>query len=119
MTQQQSTLDTLRAYHQNWTTGKIDEALEYVADDIVCKAPGGDLVGKDQYRAILTQFQSTMTGVTDVAFYANDHEAAAFYIPATTATSTSTVAEHFTFRDGKIAENLLTFDQLAFMPPKE
>lgn len=114
----QPTLDSVLEYHRSWTRGDIDGALEHVADDIVCKAPGGDIVGKEQYRAFLGGFAPTLTGITDVAAFGDDDHVVLFYYPHTEQTSTAPCAEHFTIRDGKIAENLLTFDRMSFFPPQ-
>lgn len=42
--------NTVQKYHRAWTSGDIDTAMSYVADDITCRAPGVDLDGKDAYR---------------------------------------------------------------------
>lgn len=120
MTQQkQSTvLDSVLEYHRSWTTGDIDGALKHVADDIVCKAPSGEIVGKDQYRAFLGGFAPMLTGITDVAAFGDDDHVVLFYYPETAQTSSAPCAEHFTIRDGKIAESLLTFDRMSFFPPQ-
>ncbi len=59
-------LDTVLAYHRAWTSGDIDRAMTYVADDIVCHAPGDDLTGKGPYRGYLAGFAPNLTGLTDV-----------------------------------------------------
>ena len=89
-------LETVLEYHRAWTSGDVDRALERVADDIVCHAPGEDLVS-----------------------LADDQHVTLFYYPYTAATSTSPAAEYFTVHDGVIVENLLVFDRLSFGPPPE
>lgn len=39
-------------YHRAWTSDDIDHAMTLVVDDVVCRAPGGDLVGKEAYRRL-------------------------------------------------------------------
>jgi ketosteroid isomerase-like protein len=108
---------TVLEYHRAWTSGDIDRAMTYVADDIVCTAPGEDLRGKDAYRAYLAGFIPNLTGLTDVAGFGDGDRVALFYYPHTAATSTAPAAECFTVRDGLIAESVLIFDRLSFVPP--
>lgn len=112
-------LDIVRAYHRAWTSGNIDRAMAHVADDIVCRAPGGDITGKDAYRGFLAGFAPNLTGLSDVATFADEDHVALFYYPHTAVTSTAPAAEHFTVRDDRIVENLLVFDRLSFTPPNE
>lgn len=120
MTQQtrSTALDTVLAYHRAWTSGDVEVALEHVADDIVCRAPGAELTGKEAYRGFLGAFAPTLTGLTDIAAFGNDDHVVLFYYPHTAQTSSVPTAEHFTIRDGKIAETLLVFDRLSFQPPQ-
>lgn len=46
-----SAYDIVKKYHHAWTSGDVEQAMECVADDIICHAPGGDLEGKDVYRS--------------------------------------------------------------------
>lgn len=55
-TTQPAGLDTALTYHKAWTSGNLDEAMKLVADDIVCREPDGEIVGKDAYRGYLSDF---------------------------------------------------------------
>jgi ketosteroid isomerase-like protein len=112
-------LDTVLAYHRAWTSGDLDQAMTRVADDIVCRAPGGDLIGKDAYRGYLADFVPSLTGLTDVASFADADRVALFYYPHTPATSAAPAAEYFTVRDEVIVESVLVFDRLSFAPRSE
>lgn len=112
-------LETVLDYHRAWTSGDIDQAMTYVADNIVCRAPGEDLVGKDAYRGYLAGFAPNLTGLTDVASFADGDRVALFYYPHTAATSAAPAAECFTVRNDQIAESVLVFDRLSFVPPNE
>lgn len=112
-------LETVLAYHQAWTSGDIDGAMADVADDIVCRAPGGDITGKDAYGGFLAGFAPNLTGLSDVATFVDGDHVALFYYPQTAVTSTAPAAEYFTVRGGRIVENLLVFDRLSFVPPDE
>jgi len=41
------------AYYQAWTSHDLDRAMSYIADDIICDAPGGQLAGAAAYRGFL------------------------------------------------------------------
>lgn len=104
-------------YHRAWTSGDVDGAMSLVADDITCRAPGVDLVGKAAYREFIGGFAPALTGVADIADFADAERVALFYYPQTTATTTAPAAECFTVRDGKIVDSVLVFDRLSFGPP--
>lgn len=112
-------LETALAYHRAWTIGDLDGAMASVADDIICRAPDGDIIGKDAYRGYLGEFTQIMTGLTDVAAFGDGEHALLFYYPHTAVTSTAPAAEHFTVRNGKILESRLVFDRLSFTLPEE
>ena len=46
-TNSRAALETALAYHRAWTSHDFERAMTYVADDIVCQAPAGTLVGAD------------------------------------------------------------------------
>lgn len=110
-------LRTALAYHEAWTSGDLDGAMAYVAEDVICRAPGDDISGRDAYRDYLADFLRVFTGWTHVGAFGDEEHALLFYYPHTEVTSTAPAAEHFTIRDGQIVENLLVFDRLSFAPP--
>ncbi|KAA0019494.1 nuclear transport factor 2 family protein [Antrihabitans cavernicola] len=116
---QTSAHDIVLAYHRAWTCGDVDEAMTHVADDIVCRAPGADLTGKETYRGFIGAFAPNLTGLTDIASFADGDHVALFYYPETAATTTAPAAEYFTVRDNKIAESVLIFDRLSYMPTNQ
>ncbi len=109
--------DVVTKYHRAWTSGDIDGAMSCVADDISCRAPGGDLAGKDAYRGFIGGFAPMLTGIGDIAEFADGNRVALFYYPQTAATSTAPAAEFLTVTNGKISESVLIFDRLAYGPP--
>lgn len=114
---QTSALETVQNYHQAWTSGHVDRAMSWVADDIRCRAPGQDLIGKQAYREYLAGFVPALIGLTDIAAFADGDRVALFYYPHTAATTTAPAAESFTVRDARIVESVLVFDRLSFTPP--
>ncbi len=104
-------------YHRAWTSGEVDRAMTLVADDITCHAPGVDLVGKEAYHGFIGGFAPALTGLADIASFADGDRVALFYYPQTAATATAPAAECFTVRDGRITESVLVFDRLSFGAP--
>lgn len=115
---QATAYETVQKYHRSWTSGDVDTAMSYVADHITCRAPGVDLDGKDAYREFIGGFAPTLTGIEDIAEFADENSVALFYYPQTAMTSTAPAAEFFTVEDGKITESVLIFDRLSYGPPK-
>lgn len=112
-------LEIARAYHRSWTTGDVDAAMAHLTDDFVCRAPDGEIKGRDAYRDYLGGFLRVFTGATDIAAFGDDEHALLFYYPQTETTSNAPAAEYFTVHDGLIVESLLVFDRLSYAPPEE
>ena len=114
-----SAYDTVRKYHEAWTSGDIDAAMGCVSDDIRCRAPGVDLESKDAYREFIGGFAPMLTGIGDIAEFVDGDRVALFYDPQTAATSPTPAAEYFTVTGGKITESVLIFDRLSYGPPSQ
>lgn len=116
---QTSAYEIVHTYHKAWTSGDIDAAMSHIAEDITCRAPGVDLIGKAAYREFIAGFAPALTGLADIAGFADGDRVALFYYPQTAATTTAPAAECFTVSDGKIAESVLIFDRLSYGPPSD
>lgn len=114
---QASAYEIVHRYHQAWTSGDVDRAMAEVAEDVTCRAPGVDLSGKDAYREFIAGFAPALTGLADIAGFADGNRVALFYYPQTAATTTAPAAECFTVREDKIAESVVIFDRLSFGQP--
>lgn len=112
-------LEIVEKYHHAWTTGDLDSAMDYVADDIAVHAPGQEIAGKEAYREYLGGFMTMLTGLTNHASLGDDTTAALYYFPHTPFTTTAPVAEFFTVSDGVITESHLLFDRPSFGPPSD
>lgn len=111
-------LDVVLDYHQAWTSGDVDRAMNRVSDDFVCQAPDGRFE-KEAYREYLTGFVPHLTGAPDVARFSEGDHVALIYYPQTAMTKTTPATEYFTVRDGVIVESLLMFDRLSYAPPAQ
>lgn len=111
-------LDIVLEYHRAWTSGDLDQAMTLVSENFVCQAPDGPLA-KDAYREYLAGFVPHLTGIADVASFAEGDHVALIYYPQTAVTSTTPATEYFTVRDGVIVDSLLMFDRLSYAPPHQ
>ena len=116
---EESAFEIVQEYHRAWTSGDVDAAMEFVADSIVCRAPGQDFESKDAYRQFIAGFAPRLTGIEEIAEFADGQRVALFYYPQTAATSTTPAAEFFTVENGQIAESMLIFDRLSYAPPTQ
>lgn len=116
---QTSAFAIVQDYHRAWTSGDVERAMTWVADDITCRAPGADLDGNEAYRQFIGGFAPALTGLADIANFTDGDRVALFYCPQTAATATAPAAECFTVGEGKIVESVLIFDRLSFGPPND
>jgi len=108
----------VEAYHRAWTGGDVEAAMAFVADDVACRAPGVDLHGKSEYEQFIGGFAPRLTGLIDIASFADGNRVALFYCPQTAVADAAPVAECFTVEGGKIVDSVLIFDRLSFAPPQ-
>jgi len=106
----------VKKYHQAWTTGDIDTAMSCVSKDIICRAPGIDLKGINAYRDFIGGFAPMLTGIGEIAEFAEGDRVALFYYPQTAVTATTPAAEYFTVEDGLIVHSVLIFDRMSYRP---
>lgn len=64
---QTSAFAIVQDYHRARTSGDVERAMTWVADDITCRAPGADLDGKEAYRQFIGGFAPALTGLADIA----------------------------------------------------
>jgi ketosteroid isomerase-like protein len=115
MTVRGAAVQTAVSYHEAWTSHDVDRAMTYVADDIVCEAPGGPLEGVEAFRGFMGPFVDTLQSANLLAAFGDDERAVVVY-DTTTATVSGTApgAELVTVRDGKIRHMKIIFDRLPF-----
>lgn len=112
-------LSTVEAYHQAWTSGDVDRALTYVADDVRCFAPDENVTTKGDWHEYLAAFVPMLTGAPEHTRMTDGSRVALWYFPQTVATTTTLASELFTVRGGQIVEIRLAFDRLGYMPPEQ
>ncbi|MDM7854996.1 nuclear transport factor 2 family protein [Cellulomonas alba] len=107
-------LATELAYFQAWTTEDFDVAMQYIADDIVCRTPGGPVTGAAAFRAFMEPFARSVVRAEVVAGFGEGDTAVLVYDTETTLVADAPGAEHVTVVDGRIAQMRIIFDRLPF-----
>ncbi len=115
MTENGSTaLATGLAYYRAWSSHDFDLAMTYVAEDIVCQAPAGRLVGAQAFREFMGPFAQIVTRSEVVAAFGDDHVAVLMYDTDTGPVQDAPGAECLTVVNGKISHMRIIFDRLPF-----
>jgi hypothetical protein len=107
-------LDTALAYHRAWTGGDFEEAMTYIAPDIVCHAPPGVLEGADAFRGFMGPFTQILKGSRLIASFGDDETAVVMYGTETVPVADAPGAECVNVADGKIHRMTIIFDRLPF-----
>jgi hypothetical protein len=107
-------LQTALAYHHAWTSHDFEWAMTFIAEDIVCQAPSGRLVGAEALRGFMGPFVDILTRSSLIAAFGDDEKAALMYDTDTVPVPDAPGAECLTVRDGKIRHMRIIFDRLPF-----
>ncbi len=107
-------LDTALAYHRAWTGHDIDQAMTFIADNIVCDAPAGRLEGAAAYRAFMAPFVQILRASSLIAAFGDDRTAVVVYDTKTVPVPSAPAAECVTVADGKITYSRFIFDRAPF-----
>lgn len=107
-------LRTALAYYQAWTGHDLDQAMSFIADDIVCDAPPGRLAGAAAYRGFMGPFVQILKGATMIAAFGDERTALIMYDTETMPVTSAPAAECVTVADGKITYSRFIFDRAPF-----
>jgi ketosteroid isomerase-like protein len=99
-------------YSSAWMSGDVDQAMSYIADDIVCEAPGGTIEGTSAYRKFLADFLPILTKATVTKVLGDDTDAAIVYTCDTKFVVGMRAMDYATVADGKITHVVTVFDRL-------
>lgn len=102
------------AYHQAWTSHDLEQAMTYIANEIVCDAPAGRLEGAVAYREFMGPFVQILTGSKLIAAFGDDETAVVVYDTETVPVKSAPGAECVTIKDGKITYSRFIFDRAPF-----
>ncbi|MEU2037346.1 nuclear transport factor 2 family protein [Nocardia niwae] len=107
-------LRTSLAFYRAWTEHDFDNAMTYVADDIVCDAPAGRIAGAAAFRDFLEPFSRILTDSTLLASFGDEHTALLMYDTVTIPVANAPGAEWHTVVDGRITYVRIIFDRAPF-----
>jgi len=107
-------LRTALAYYQAWTGHDLDQAMSFIADDIVCDAPAGRLEGAAAYRGFMGPFVQILKGATLIAAFGDERIALIMYDTETVPVTSAPAAECVAVTDGKITYSRFIFDRAPF-----
>lgn len=107
-------LNTALAYYRAWTSHDFDQAMGYIADNIVWQAPAGRLDGAQAFRAFMGPFAQMVTRSNLIAAFGDDTTAVLMYDADTVTVQDAPGAECLTVAGGKITQMRIIFDRLPF-----
>ncbi|GIG65283.1 nuclear transport factor 2 family protein [Phytomonospora endophytica] len=107
-------LRTALAYHHAWTGGDFEDAMAFIADDIVCLGPAGRVEGAAAFRDFMGPFSKIATKVELRAAFGDDTNAVVVYDTDTVPVKDAPGAEWVTVEDGRITRMRIIFDRLPF-----
>jgi hypothetical protein len=112
-------LQVALAYHQAWTGKNLDEAMTYIAEDIVCDAPAGRIEGVAAYRAFLEPFAQMLTSAELIAAFGDEERAMVMYDTESVLVKSAPGAECVTVQNGRITHSRFVFDRAPFQAARQ
>ena len=112
MTATSTALETALAYYRAWTGGSIDQAMPYLAEDVVCEVPPGRIEGAAAFREFLEPFAKRLLSSSVLAEFGDEETALIMYDTKTALVPSGPAADHMTVRDGRITHLRMVFDRL-------
>jgi ketosteroid isomerase-like protein len=79
-----------------WTGGDVNQACEYLTDDIEIVAPNGTFTGHKGYHDFMDGFVEMLTGASELTTFGNETTALLWYDTHLTVVPTLTAAERIT-----------------------
>ena len=107
-------LDTALAYYRAWTSKDFDQAMTYIAEDIICDAPAGRVEGTEAFHAFMGPFAQILTDSNLIAAFGDDTTALLMYDADTVPVKNAPGAECHTVLNGKITHLRIVFDRAPF-----
>jgi hypothetical protein len=95
-----------------WAAKDVEQAIEYLTEDIEVVAPNGTFHGHTGYHEFMDGFVQMVTGVAELTAYGDDTTALVWYDTLLTPIPKLTAGERVTLRDDKVARIEIAFDQM-------
>ena len=99
-------------YVRAWLAGDIEKALSFIADDVVCEAPGGVIKGLAGYRQFLEPFATALISGQLIDVLGDGDRATAVYTVETPFAKDFRGMEYVTVEDSTIVRVISVFDRL-------
>jgi hypothetical protein len=96
------TLRVVRRYHDGWSSGNYDQAVNLLAPTLTVEVPINDYPTAESFAQALRGFGALVSRVALLAELANDNEAMLLYDTEINGLGQLRVAEHFTVTEDKI-----------------
>ena len=97
-------------YVRAWLGGDVEKALSFIADDVVCEAPNGQIKGLEGYRQFLQPFAAALISGELTGVLGDDDHAATVYLVQTPFATDFRGMEYLTVKDGRITHVVSVFD---------
>ena len=95
-------LPVVRRYHQGWTSGNYEQAVDLLSPTVTVEVPINDYPTRESFAQALRSFGQLVTRVDLLSRLAADDEAMLLYDMQVQQLGTMRVVEHFTVADGQI-----------------
>jgi SnoaL-like domain len=102
------------AYYRAWTAKDFEQAMTYIADDVVCDAPAGRIDGADAFRNFMEPFSQIVTRHELIAAFGDGRTALLMYDTDTVPVRNAPGAECHRVENGKITQVTIIFDRQPF-----
>jgi hypothetical protein len=103
-------LEIAIAFTEAWTSHNVDEAVKYVAKDVVFDGPMQQSEGSEAYVKGLTKLSTGVVNYKLIAAFGDEKQALLMYDLTMSTGVILTCAKHLVIRAGKIHHDKLTFD---------
>lgn len=110
-----TTLETVRGYHDAWTTNDIEGAGRYLAPDLETEVPINSYESASDFLEAVAQFGRLVRKVDLLAEFVHENEALLLYDMDVDSIGTMRIAEHFTVADGRITRIRHVHDTAALL----
>jgi ketosteroid isomerase-like protein len=115
MRESQSTaLHTALAYYEAYADKDLEEAMSFIAEDIICDAPAGRIEGARAFRGFLESLFKLLKGAELIVSFNVQETAILLYDNETIPVPSAPSAGYFTVVDGKITRLRLIFDRVPY-----
>lgn len=103
----------VRAYHEAWSTGRVDDAMARLAPGLAVEVPVNAYPTRESFGEALKGFGPMVRRITLLAEFAQGDEAMLLYDLDVSGLGVLRVAEHFTVEQGRITRIRQIHDTVA------